>query len=139
MKIEDLYLELGKAMTEKVHVAQKANDDDKVYQAEINEVSQRMYNAREAHKAKQERIQQHIDELQEAIKLASEGIDPCLAKLTAKESLEERRQAQKIADTITGQTVRINTSLPNTYYGNVAAGNCYAPYVNHPVNLKGSV
>lgn len=151
MKIEDLYLELGKAMTDKVHEARKASDDEKVMQAEMAELNQRLYAQRDRAKVKQERLQQHIDELQEAIKLASEGIDPCLAKLTAKESLEERRQAQKVADQLMGQTVRINTSLPNTYYtganvtvpvnaaANAAGAACYAPYFGHPVSVSKTV
>lgn len=129
MKIEDLYLELGRAMTAKIQEGQQAKDDEKVMQAEIADIQAKLQEARNQSRIKQERIQIHIDELQEAIRLASEGLDPCLAKLTAKESLEEQKSVQKALDELTGNlTVTSNKIFNNgTYYGNYAA--CAA----HPI------
>ena len=115
VNIEDLYLELGRAMTEKVTVGQDAKAKEQDLQEKIGAWQQQVRGLQEDTKRKQERIQTHIDELQEAIRLASEGTDPCLAKLTAKERLEERRLVEKTAMDLTKAT---------TFYGNVnvAAG-----------------
>lgn len=127
MKIEDLYLELGRAMTAKIQEGQKAKDDEKVMQAEIADIQAKLQEARNQSRTKQERIQVHIDELQEAIRLASEGLDPCLAKLTAKESLEEQKSVQKALEELTGNLTIAQNKMYNagTYYGNYTACNAH--------------
>ena len=132
MNIEDLYLELGRAMTEKIQEGQKAKDNEKVFQAELASIQVKQQDARNNARTKQERIQQHIDELQEAIRLASEGIDPCLAKLTAKESLEEQRELKKTLDDITTSMVNANKITANNLYGNLGVANAAQPYMHYP-------
>jgi hypothetical protein len=139
MKIEDLYLELGRAMTEKIQVGQDAKTKEQDLQAKINAWQQQVTGLRTDTKTKQERIQQHIDELQEAIRLASEGVDPTMAKLNAREALEDRKHAEALVKSITNNTTfNITDAYGQTYYGNtgaVPAGNPGSWYNLQPLQV----
>jgi gas vesicle protein len=120
MKIEDLYLELGRAMTEKITVGQDSKVKQDLLQEQVQTLNRELQSERDRIRNRQDRIQQHVDELQEAIRLAAEGVDPTLAKLTAKESLEDRRLAEKTVQKVVGVNggcggVALNN--PYGYYG----------------------
>lgn len=80
MTIDDLYAELGRCV-----------DDTHALNAAIMEENRRSNERRQAMQAKVQEKTNRQEELREAIRLVKEGTDPVLAKLKAKESLEDRR------------------------------------------------
>src|SRR5205807_504939 len=70
MKIEDLYLELGRAMTEKITAGQESKAKQDLLQEQVQTLNRELQSERDRTKNRQDRIQQHVDELQEAIRLA---------------------------------------------------------------------
>lgn len=81
MEIDKLYEELGRELARWQMFTQLDRDEYKEYQARQKLIKDKL-------KASETRLK----ELNEAVKLAQDGMDPLLAKITAKENLEERLQ-----------------------------------------------
>jgi DNA topoisomerase VI subunit B len=78
MDINELYAELGRAVRQIATVHAEAAEMNKRH-AEERQLNQKAMNA----------IQKRVTVLSEALRMAEEGMDPVLAKLTADQSLED--------------------------------------------------
>lgn len=124
MNIEDLYIELGRSLSAANRIEKDIYDARNNYDSDKAELNREFKEATGILERRQQTNSRHIDELKEAIRMADNGTDPTIAKLTAKESLVDRNK--EIAR-MSGQTVNITGGMATSI-----SGQLYNPlYINN--------